>query len=418
MELTAPFCFKDSKKRFVYGAVLVPQEADTDGDRITAEKIEEVAHEFAEKYQNVDVQHSLNVVGKMVESHIQRQDWAVSQGEDSFLIPQGAWMLGVKVEDEGTWEAVEKGVITGFSIMGMPRAALKEIIEKYEGAEKEKAISTAQKRTTLRDLEAYGGDWVVTFVSLVNEPAVPKAKFVVIKKADGFIPGSHEHIRWLLQVALTEKGMENERIDEMGWVDIHSVTDMEAIYAYSGDSQLFKTRYEYNESEKNVRLRGTESTVDVEARVVPDVQKSVFDVIVKAYEYFIKKNNEIEEVDMTKEETQALIQEFKEEHLSPILKKLEDIEGKLKVEEEPPGEAVKEAPEVIKEAPEEEDENEQIVNELDDLARRFDERNTRGLQFTKTAVSKSLKSIEEEEEPKREYDEGRDGMGRLIRKAS
>jgi len=54
-ELTAPFVRKEKAKRIVYGPVLIPGEPDSDGDVVSAEKIEDVAHRFVEEYGNIDL---------------------------------------------------------------------------------------------------------------------------------------------------------------------------------------------------------------------------------------------------------------------------------------------------------------------------------------------------------------------------
>lgn len=168
IELTAPVVQKNNEKRIVYGPVLIPNEPDHDGDRIRPEKIEQVAHMFSEQYGNVDLQHSLNNVGKMVESYIAPTD--LDFGE--VTVPKGSWMMGVRVTDSASWEAVKSGRLTGFSIMGIRSAVMKS---KEVTADE---IQAATKRTTLKDL---GEDWIVNAVSLVDEPAVPKAKFLVVK---------------------------------------------------------------------------------------------------------------------------------------------------------------------------------------------------------------------------------------------
>jgi hypothetical protein len=194
---------KDGKERFVYAPVLITDEPDADQDKVGAEKIEKLCHEFAEKYGQVDVMHTLNNVGKVLENHIQRQDWTVTNiFGDTYTIPKGSWLMGVKVADDETWEKVEKGELRGFSIMGLPKTTLKEMRQAHKS---KKDIVAASKRTTIADLEKEG-DWVVTAISLVDNPAVPKDLFLIVKgkdepakkEADGFIPGSFEHISWLL----------------------------------------------------------------------------------------------------------------------------------------------------------------------------------------------------------------------------
>ena len=163
-ELTAPIVFKNDEKRIVQGPVLIPNEEDTDGDVVSKEKVEEVAHKFVEDYGNIDIQHSTQNVGKMVESYVTPVEL---KGQDGEVIPKGSWMLGVRVTNDNVWKSVKSGDIGGFSIMAIPKAMKGREIAK-----------SSAKRTTLKDL---GDDWIVNFVSLVDEPAVPKAKFVAIK---------------------------------------------------------------------------------------------------------------------------------------------------------------------------------------------------------------------------------------------
>jgi hypothetical protein len=166
-ELTAPVVFKNEEKRIVYGPVLIPDEPDSDNDVVSAEKIEEVAHKFVEQYGNIDLQHSLNNVGKLVESYILPFDWEI---DENTVIPKGSWIMGVRVTDDETWNAVKNGKLGGFSIMAIQRTAIKSAKNKH-----------ASKRVTLADL---GQDWIVNAVSLVDEPAVPKAKWIAIKSRD------------------------------------------------------------------------------------------------------------------------------------------------------------------------------------------------------------------------------------------
>jgi hypothetical protein len=163
-ELTAPVVKRNDEKRIVYGPVLIPGEPDHDGDIVSIDKIEQVAHDFAEKYGNIDLMHSLNNVGKMVETYLSPADLTF----DEVVVPKGSWMIGVRVTDEKSWEAVKSG--NGFSIMGIRSTVAKS-----------KEETSAVKRTTLADL---GEDWLVNAVSLVDEPAVPKAKFLVVKSKD------------------------------------------------------------------------------------------------------------------------------------------------------------------------------------------------------------------------------------------
>jgi len=171
-ELTGPIVMKNAAKRIAYAAVLVPGETDVLGEpALTEERVEKAAHEWMESYRNVDLQHSLNNVGVPVESYLLPQEMTVKNVYDGeeMLLPKGSWILGSKT-DETTWEAVEKGDLTGYSIMGIRRSALK--------SDSAKKSDEALKRTLLSDL---GDDWVAAYVSFVDSPAVPKAKFFALK---------------------------------------------------------------------------------------------------------------------------------------------------------------------------------------------------------------------------------------------
>lgn len=176
-ELTGPIVRKDALRHIAYAAVLVPGEPDSDGEMVTAAKIEEVAHGWMESYGNLDLQHTLNNVDAApVESYITPADQEVSIGAKTATLPAGSWILAAKVNDHKVWEAIEKQKLTGWSVMGVAKATLTASL-KSEGD----LDGAAFKRTLLRDL---GPDWVATHVSFVDEPAVPKAKFFALKMRD------------------------------------------------------------------------------------------------------------------------------------------------------------------------------------------------------------------------------------------
>lgn len=171
-EMTAPIVMKSAdEQRIVYGPVLVPDELDSDGEKVTKAKIEEVAHNFLRDYGNMDLQHGLNNVATPVESYLMPVDVNLPGPDGDVGIPAGTWMMAAYVEDENTWQAVKDGKLTGFSVMG---------VRKTE-AEALKSADVAVKKVLLRDL---GDDWMATHVSLVAAPAVPKAEWLVIKSSE------------------------------------------------------------------------------------------------------------------------------------------------------------------------------------------------------------------------------------------
>lgn len=118
---------QDGEKRMLYGPALIPNQAivryDKQGQKYfikySPETIEKTAQEFLKRnlHHNHTVQHELPVAGlTVVESWIKQ---GADKGQEfGFDLPDGTWMIGVKVEDENTWEAVKQGILKGFSIEG------------------------------------------------------------------------------------------------------------------------------------------------------------------------------------------------------------------------------------------------------------------------------------------------------------
>ncbi len=189
-ELTGPIVMKNASRRIAYAAVLVPGEADSDGEIVTKEKIEQAAHEWMQSYRNVDLQHTLNNVAVPVESYVLPMEMEVDMAGVKTILPEGTWVLASRVLDEPTWDMVEKGELTGYSVMGIRRTTL-------ETASKSSDTEVALKKTLLRDL---GEDWVAAAVSIVDEPAVPKAKFFALKSKEQEEPPAEKSKTWFQKV--------------------------------------------------------------------------------------------------------------------------------------------------------------------------------------------------------------------------
>ena len=109
----------DKDKQIVYGVVLTPDEVDGQGDYITAEDIEESAHNYMMNYRIVGAQHRKPMDAVPVESFIAPQDLKWDGGmygpQD---VKKGAWVMAVKVNNPSDWKKVLKGEYTGFSVGG------------------------------------------------------------------------------------------------------------------------------------------------------------------------------------------------------------------------------------------------------------------------------------------------------------
>lgn len=304
----------DNEKRIVEGAVLIPDEADYDGDVVGKEKIEEVAHDWMLKYRNADLQHTLNNVANPVESYILKEERSITNVDgDSYTLPVGSWILAVKVEDDDTWESVKNGELTGFSMMAVPKVTK----------------SRVEKKTTLADIENAGHDWTVNFVSLVDEPAVPKGKYYALKSK-----GTDKSTEQVTNKSTeTEEGnTENtetvkkgifEKLKDM--LTIKNDTTPESYIAINGSKFTIKEGRTLStrnvEKLKNVLVDVADVLQDADVELV-QVDEEGNNTIINIGE--ITKNKE-DEVNMDKNELMDALKELKEDILNEVDNKLSEV---------------------------------------------------------------------------------------------
>ncbi|MCD8206696.1 MAG: XkdF-like putative serine protease domain-containing protein [Bacteroidales bacterium] len=106
-----------AESHYVTGIVYEPMTEDTDGNYMTEEEIAKACHWFAKNGSQVDLQHSFEPLdgAHVVESWIAKSDYRI----DGNPIKKGTWLMTVEIEDDGIWDAVTKGDITGFSMGGL-----------------------------------------------------------------------------------------------------------------------------------------------------------------------------------------------------------------------------------------------------------------------------------------------------------
>lgn len=109
----------DAEQRFILGIVLEPDVVDAQGDTYNADAIRATAHDWMERFQNLDLQHQVFINGLVmpVESYIAPIDFELAGQR----VKAGTWLLGVHVLDDALWAQVKSGAITGFSINGFAR---------------------------------------------------------------------------------------------------------------------------------------------------------------------------------------------------------------------------------------------------------------------------------------------------------
>lgn len=102
-------------KRIVWAEVYAPDRPDADKEFMRAPEIEKMAYHFMRsmKLDSVDSQHDNVLVDGccVVESFIARK------GDPDFI--EGAWVVGMHVNNDDMWEKICKGEINGFSIEAM-----------------------------------------------------------------------------------------------------------------------------------------------------------------------------------------------------------------------------------------------------------------------------------------------------------
>jgi hypothetical protein len=372
-ELTGLIVQKSTARQIAYAAVLVPGEPDSDGDTLTAQRIEETAHEFLAAYRNVDLQHTLNNVAVPVESYITPAPMAVKHGDDEVELPAGTWIMAAKVLDDTTWGGIEDGTLTGFSIMGIPRTTA-EAAFKSAGDD---APDMALKRTTLRDL---GADWITCAVSIVDTPAVPKAKFFALKSQ-----AKSKEAPWYLRFIPKHDYAETPVVAEKAGRRISDSTLRKLRAAYESLSALITDA----EDERSPARKSNEEVTDMPLtdQDKADITAAV-DAAVKAA------------VEPLRGELEALKQ-------APAQATAE------KAGEQPAGESTAETPEAATKAKGEADAQQAdfqaaVLKRLEDIEKSLP---------VGTASSKSLPGQDGEETPAavKAVDDGRDGFGRKRR---
>jgi len=105
------------EKQFVLGVVTEPLYMDAEGDIMTPEAIEDMAHRYLKERRHIGIIHQEFADAYLVESYIARIDFELN-GE---LVKKGSWIIGVIIENKDLWDAVKIGLINGFSVGGFSK---------------------------------------------------------------------------------------------------------------------------------------------------------------------------------------------------------------------------------------------------------------------------------------------------------
>ena len=113
--LRVDFKKSDAEQGVVYGIVYAPDEVDTQGDFASADEIKRAAYNFmkgSDLSYCIDVNHNFNIADAYI-----CESWIV-KSKDEFFNEEGAWAVGIKIEDEELREMIKNGTITGLSMYG------------------------------------------------------------------------------------------------------------------------------------------------------------------------------------------------------------------------------------------------------------------------------------------------------------
>lgn len=111
------------ERQLVYSEVYAPNRPDSDGEYMDAETILKMAHDFAKnmRLDQIDVEHD----GQVREGVCVVESFIARKGDPDFI--EGAWVVGVHVENPELWEMVKKGEINGFSVEALVAKQAEEV---------------------------------------------------------------------------------------------------------------------------------------------------------------------------------------------------------------------------------------------------------------------------------------------------
>mgnify|MGYP000627704991 CR=1 FL=1 len=124
------FQFADEDKRIIIGPAMIPQQLIARRDALgnlfhvyfTKETIRKIAEKFLRenKHNNTDINHDDMVTtnNTLLESWIVEDPQYDKSSKYGYNLPEGAWMVSYKINDEDTWGKIKRGEIAGFSVAG------------------------------------------------------------------------------------------------------------------------------------------------------------------------------------------------------------------------------------------------------------------------------------------------------------
>jgi len=114
----------NEEQQIVYGKALVPDREDCQGDTVSKSDVEKAAHNFLMNLQKAYAELLTKGMSTTKASEIGFMH-TVFKGVggfgyvvESYIDPEGSWVLGTKVTDSKVWKMIKDKTITGYSIGG------------------------------------------------------------------------------------------------------------------------------------------------------------------------------------------------------------------------------------------------------------------------------------------------------------
>lgn len=120
---------ESNERHMVYGAALIPEKDiyRNNGEQefyisFTKESIEKMSQDFMKEYRQHEVKTDHDEVANevcVVESWLVEDSYKDKSNALGINVPEGTWMVGMKVNNIETWERVKSGELKGFSVESM-----------------------------------------------------------------------------------------------------------------------------------------------------------------------------------------------------------------------------------------------------------------------------------------------------------
>ena len=323
--------------KLVYSAVAIPGEPDYDGEILTESEIQYAAHKFMSDYRIIDPEHVCALtnecinVGTPVESTILKRPMTVKSihGGNDMTLPKGSWILGIEITDPNEWNRIVTGEATGLSLTA--------------------GRTTLKSRVLIRDL---GKNWEVRTVSIVKDPAVPKAKFFQIgsgmmndeatkSRLQGFFDKIEEAVKNFKQEETSAEPITEEETVEVEPAEVEAVKSEEETTEEETEEELVaEPEEEASEEPQQEDVVETEEQVEDAVKFVTaeDLEKTKEDILeaVKTLMQPATEDQAVKAEDDSEEETTKKDDEDLDEirkkdlKIAELEQKIFDLEAKLK----------------------------------------------------------------------------------------